>query len=176
MRKPDEIRIRPLKPADLPQVKALIDAVWAEHLGSHPESSMRDLITPESLSDLDEGARIYAPPDGLFLVALSFGNPVATAAFARLDAETAELRRMFVHPDHRRRGLARTLALTLRDVAHGAGYRRLRLGTNRLLSASHSLYYNLGFHDIPSYEPDGERDAIYMELDLSVLDPATPSL
>lgn len=62
-----------------------------------------------------------------------------------LDAEEAHLRMVGVHPDFRRRGIARRLVLQCVEVARRHGKRRLTLETIPEMSAARALYESLGF-------------------------------
>jgi GNAT superfamily N-acetyltransferase len=55
----------------------------------------------------------YAPPAGALLVATLAGNPAGCVAFKRLDGKTCEVKRMFVDPAFRKRGIARALMIQL---------------------------------------------------------------
>ncbi len=56
----------------------------------------------------------FTPPHGgLLLLLLEHGEPVAGGAFRRRDATTAELKRIWTHSAHRRRGLARRVIAEL---------------------------------------------------------------
>ena len=51
----------------------------------------------------------FAPPDGGMLIGLLDDRPVTGGGFRRFDADTAELKRIWTHSAHRRRGCARWL-------------------------------------------------------------------
>jgi ribosomal protein S18 acetylase RimI-like enzyme len=108
----------------------------------------------------------YAPPAGLLLVATLAGNPAGCVAFKRLDGETCEVKRMFVDPAFRKRGIARALMLQLLERARERGYRRVRLGTLHTMTAAQALYRDLGFFEIPRYRPDEHTDTMFFERSL----------
>jgi ribosomal protein S18 acetylase RimI-like enzyme len=105
----------------------------------------------------------YASPDGALLVATLAGNPAGCVAFKRLDGETCEVKRMFVNPAFRKRGVARALMVRLLEVAASRGYRRVRLGTLHSMTAAQALYRDLGFLEIPRYRPDEHTDTMFFE-------------
>jgi GNAT superfamily N-acetyltransferase len=77
-----------------------------------------------------------------------------------------EMKRMYVRPAFRGLGLARTLAITLIDLARTRGYGAMRLDTvPAQMRAAERLYRELGFVDIPAYY-DSPLDAVYLERDL----------
>src|ERR1035441_1662490 len=109
----------------------------------------------------------YAPPAGVLLVATLAGNPAGCVAFKRLDGETCEVKRMFVDPAFRKRGIARALMLKLLERAKERGYRRVRLGTLHTMTAAQALYRDLGFVEIPRYRPNEHTDTMFFEKNLT---------
>jgi ribosomal protein S18 acetylase RimI-like enzyme len=105
----------------------------------------------------------YAAPAGALLVATFAGNPAGCVAFKKLDGETCEVKRMFVDPAFRKRGIARALMLRLLERARARGYRRVRLGTLHTMTAAQALYRDLGFVEIPRYRPDEHTDTMFFE-------------
>jgi len=94
------------------------------------------------------------PPLGersVYLVGWQGDLPVGCGALRPLDAATAEVRRMYVHRDHRRLGLARAVLDRLVDEARALGYTRLRLETGFRQQAAMALYESAGFHRIPAF-------------------------
>jgi ribosomal protein S18 acetylase RimI-like enzyme len=69
-----------------------------------------------------------------------------------LDPDEAHLRMVGVHPDHRRRGVARRLVLECVDISRRRGKRRLTLETTPEMNAAHALYDSLGFTKGPTRE------------------------
>ena len=88
---------------------------------------------------------------GTFLVVYREGTPVGCGALRLLDAETAELKRMYVSPTVRGRGLGRRLVAALEAEARALGIRRLVLETGIWQAAALALYRATGFHPIPLY-------------------------
>lgn len=92
----------------------------------------------------------FADPGGAFLVVLADGFPVAGGAYQRVDAYTAELKRIWTSADHRRRGLARRMLADLeRDIAE-RGYRRIVLTTGPNQPEAHGLYLQTDY--VPLYD------------------------
>jgi GNAT superfamily N-acetyltransferase len=88
---------------------------------------------------------------GAFLVIYQDGNPAGCGAVRLLDPETAELKRMFVAPAVRGRGLGGRLVAALEDEARALGVRRLVLETGIRQIAALALYRASGFESIPLY-------------------------
>ena len=70
---------------------------------------------------------------------------VACGAWKRVDGETAEIKRIFVLPECRRRHIASTLIPALEEHALAAGCRKFILETARNTDQSHKLYFSLGY-------------------------------
>ncbi|WP_329583371.1 GNAT family N-acetyltransferase [Kitasatospora sp. NBC_01250] len=87
----------------------------------------------------------FAPPHGLLLLLLADGEPVAGGAFRRYDESSAELKRMWTHSAHRRRGLARRVLGELEQRARLAGYRRIFLTTGPRQPEAKGLYLAAGY-------------------------------
>ena len=102
--------------------------------------------------DADE----VAPGRGAFLVAYVDGKPVACGAIRKLDAETAEIKRMFVRLDSRRLGLARRLLSDLEAEARTLGVKRVVLETGVRQPEALALYSNAGFTRIKTFGDYGD--------------------
>lgn len=96
----------------------------------------------------DEGMR---PPSGAFVVARLDGEPAGCGGFARLDRETAEIKRMWTSPAARGLGVARRVLGELERLAAGAGFRVIRLDTNRVLREAQAFYRSEGYREIARY-------------------------
>jgi GNAT superfamily N-acetyltransferase len=107
----------------------------------------------KSLSDAE-----MTPPNGFFLIARSSGEPIGCAALVRLDAETAEVKRMWTAPSARGQGLARRMLRELDRMARGEGYRKLVLDTNRILREAQALYRSEGFIETARYNDNPYAD------------------
>jgi GNAT superfamily N-acetyltransferase len=86
-----------------------------------------------------------------FLVGYLAGRPIACGAFRPMDATAAEVKRMFVEPDCRGRGIARRILAELEDRARRAGYRFARLETGVYQPEAIRLYESAGYRRIANY-------------------------
>jgi GNAT superfamily N-acetyltransferase len=92
------------------------------------------------------------PPHGTFLVVRAEdGNPVGCGAVKLLDPHTAEIKRMWLAPEVRGKGLGRQLLDALEDAARGLGATEARLDTNGTLDAAVALYRAAGWAEVPAY-------------------------
>jgi GNAT superfamily N-acetyltransferase len=96
------------------------------------------------------------PYGGLLLLLLERGEPVAGGAFRRYDADTAELKRIWTHSAHRRRGLARRVITELEREAGARGYRRIYLATGPRQPEARGLYLATGYTPLFDTEADPE--------------------
>jgi GNAT superfamily N-acetyltransferase len=115
----------------------------------------------------EPGAAQFEPPDGVFLVAYLEDDPVACGGLTRYDEDTAEIKRMYVAPHARGRGLSRRVLAALEDEARERGFRAVRLETGNRQTEALGLYRSAGYAEIPKYGPfvDDER-SICFERDL----------
>jgi GNAT superfamily N-acetyltransferase len=122
--------------------RKLIQALNEELSGAYPEAGATHFgLAPDEVS----GQR------GAFLVISMDGVPVGCGAVRLLDPDTGELKRMFVAPVARGRGLGRRLVNALEAEARALGARRLVLETGIRQAAAIALYRNCGFEPIPLY-------------------------
>lgn len=102
-------------------------------------------------------AEQVTPPVGVFLVAWLDGEPVGSGAVRRLvtsdDPSVGEVKRMWVEPHARRRGVSRAVLARLEHEAWAFGYRRLQLESGDRQPEALALYESAGWHRI---EPYGE--------------------
>ncbi|GGS56531.1 GNAT family N-acetyltransferase [Streptomyces violaceus] len=96
------------------------------------------------------------PHGGLLILLLERGEPVAGGAFRRYDATTAELKRIWSHSAHRRRGLARRAVAHLEHEATVRGYRRIYLTTGPRQPEARGLYLATGYTPLFDTEADPE--------------------
>ncbi|WP_437305464.1 GNAT family N-acetyltransferase [Sorangium sp. So ce388] len=101
-----------------------------------------------------------APGVGVFLVARWRGRPVGCGALRRLreallvqalGPRVGELKRMYVAPEARGKGIGRALLRRLEAEARGLGLDRLVLETGTRQPEALALYRSAGFAEIPPY-------------------------
>ena len=90
-------------------------------------------------------------PGGAYLVGYDGAEAVAGGGLRRLDDEVAEIKRMFVRPAARSRGVARALLEALEQTARDLGYERVRLDTGPKQVHGLALYRSAGYMDVPPY-------------------------
>jgi len=93
----------------------------------------------------------FSPPGGAFLVGWRDGAPVCCGGIKRLPDGTAEIKRMFVVPEARRRGVARRLLEALESTAAELGYEIVRLDTGPRQPHAQALYESTGYRPIHNF-------------------------
>ncbi len=107
------------------------------------------------------------PEDVLVSLVLYGEEPAGCACLRACEEGIFELKRMFVRPEHRGRGLSRMILQDLEVRARKLGGRRIILETGESLKAAHSLYLSSGFRRIPNYGPYRDiRESLCMARDL----------
>jgi GNAT superfamily N-acetyltransferase len=137
------------EPFDAPDVQALALAQQAEMAGLY-----------EGEADIGPArdASMFVPPDGVFLVVRDDdGAAVACGGVARFDDTRAELKRMYVVPEARGRGLGRRVLVELEDAARRLGYAAVVLETGDRQPEALGLYSSAGYERIPCYPPYDSR-------------------
>ena len=112
----------------------------------------------------------YARPWGRLFLAFDEKDDKQVAgcgALRRIDAETCEMKRFYVRPAFRGKGLGRELILALIDSARQIGYVRMRLDTLPSMTTAIALYRALGFREIAPYWANPVQSAVFFELKLS---------
>jgi len=93
----------------------------------------------------------YGPPLGRLLLARERSATAGGVGLRRLEAASAEIKRLYVRPAYRGRGYGRRLAQAAIDAARGTGCERVVLDTLPKMDAAISLYRSLGFREIAPY-------------------------
>jgi putative acetyltransferase len=108
----------------------------------------------------------YAPPLGQLLLAWEREEAAGCVALRPIDPAICEMKRLYVRPAYRGRGLGRRLAERIVREARDAGYGTMRLDTLPAMAGARALYHTLGFRPIPPYRPNPIEGAVFLELTL----------
>ena len=98
-----------------------------------------------------EGQATVTHDDIRYLVVVEDGRAVACGGIQALDDGTGELKRMYVRPAYRGRGIARQLLAALEELAFRQGHSVVCLETGSYLPAAIGLYTSCGYEPIPVY-------------------------
>jgi ribosomal protein S18 acetylase RimI-like enzyme len=113
----------------------------------------------------------YAPPEGRLLLARreKKGSPAEIAgcvALRKFEQDACEMKRLYVRPAFRGEGAGRTMVEALIAEARSIGYTKMLLDTLPSMHEAHRLYRTLGFREIPAYNKNPIRGALFFELAL----------
>ena len=137
---------------------AFTDARVDDGPGGELAQAMRDEIA-EMYDGLElDGASMpragpaeLSPPGGAFIVGFLDGAPVCCGGIKRLDGTTCEIKKMYVVPSMRGRGVARTLLRALERHGRDLGYAVARLDTGPKQGNARGLYESEGYREIPDF-------------------------
>jgi ribosomal protein S18 acetylase RimI-like enzyme len=122
----------------------------------------------------DELARLpgeYAPPRGALLLAIDGDAALGCVGLRPFDwPRVAELKRLYVRPQGRGKGLGLLLTQAALSLGRNAGYEHVRLDTLPTMGSAQRLYEALGFHEIGAYRFNPVDGARYLELGLDATD------
>ena len=145
------------EPSDSTLAAALLDRYYGELAARFPDGPDAFELARIAVSTTE-----FAPPDGAFLIAWLDGRPVGCGAVRALDADTAEIKRMWVDPAVRGLGVGRSLLAALESAAAGLERRTVRLDTAAYLTEALPLYQSAGYAEIPAYN-DNPYSAHWLE-------------
>jgi GNAT superfamily N-acetyltransferase len=151
----EDYQIRRAGPPDHPGVVREL-AEYFRFLGEEVDAAGLDHDVADWQAEYDGAAGV------MLIVVDPAGEVVGTAAVRRLAPDTVELKRMWLQPDHRGRGLAARLMDRVLDEARALGGSVLRLDSEARLAAAVRLYRRYGFREIADYNGNPRAD-IWME-------------
>lgn len=108
----------------------------------------------------------YAAPDGGVLLAWRDGQVIGCAGFRKVDANTCELKRVYVRPNGRGERIGRHLVERILAETKQAGYARICLDVLPEFVAAQQLYESLGFTPADSVTLNPVPDTKFLGLDL----------
>lgn len=124
-----------------------------------------NLIIEQNMLELEK----FLPPEGHLLLAESENQIVGIVCMQMFRNDFSEIKRMYVRPLFRGKGIGRALLEVLIENAIQMGISRIRLDSARFMKAAHNLYHSFGFREIEPYNeseiPEEMRhNWIFMEL------------
>ena len=125
-----------------------------------------DLCFQNFQQELDGLPGEYASPSGRLLLAIDNEQAVGCVAVRDLGDGICEMKRLYIRPGHRGKGLGRCLAEAIIAAARAIGYKKMRLDSLTSLKEAAGLYRRLGFVEIPPYRFNPLPEAVFMELEL----------
>jgi GNAT superfamily N-acetyltransferase len=105
----------------------------------------------------------YSPPQGRLLVAWDGDEAAGCVALRSLSASTCEMKRLFVRPAFRGRGIGKGLVDAVIYEALAIGYATMRLDTLPTMTAATQLYESAGFIRRTPYYDTPLAETVFME-------------
>lgn len=106
----------------------------------------------------------YSPPTGRLLLA-TYGTEIAgCVALRKLSKGICEMKRLYVRPKFRDKGIGKSLSESIIAEARKAGYKQMRLDTVPSMKKAIALYRSLGFEEIEPYRHNPIKGAKFLEL------------
>ena len=161
------IKIRPIKPDEIPLAKQLIYQVAHKVFqDTRPlEESMAFYESKSLLQDIDGLEECYFSSDGTFLVMTDDDRIIGTGAVRNMDDEICELKRVWLLHEYHGQRLGYRMMQELLSFAREKGYGRMRLETDReAQSRAFEFYKRLGFYESPRYSQHQDETAMEMVL------------
>ena len=120
----------------------LVEAVQQEYVERYGSRDVSELSVAE-----------FTPPQGIFMIGWAADQPVSCGGVRLVTPDVGELKRMYVVPTARRRGIARAMLANLESQALMLGATRLRLETGLHQPEALSLYTSAGYVATESFGP-----------------------
>lgn len=126
-----------------------------------------ETMIEDDMSHLD----VFSPPNGRLVLACNGDEVVGIGCLRRSVEGVGEVKRMYVRPSARGRGIAREILNALLSEARTLGYGRIRLDSAGFMTAAHALYRSSGFRDIQPYPeseipPEFQQHWVFMEMEV----------
>ncbi|MBI2968787.1 MAG: GNAT family N-acetyltransferase [Bacteroidetes bacterium] len=114
----------------------------------------------KELEELD--VQYNLPEGGLLLIRYGM-DYVGCTGIRKLENGIAELKRMYIKPDHRKAGLGKIMMEKAIELAKNLWFRKIRLDTLKNMTAAIHLYKSNGFYEIEPYRFNPLEEALYFE-------------
>jgi ribosomal protein S18 acetylase RimI-like enzyme len=109
----------------------------------------------------------YAPPAGSIIIAFYDRKLAGCVALHKLDEKICEMKRLYVRPSFRKKGIGKFLIQGILNEAFDLGYIKMRLDSIPSMKTAQRLYESAGFYEIPDYRNNPNKGTKYFEIDLS---------
>lgn len=138
---------------------AAVRALMTEY-AALPHTTGRWLTMHEDIAGLPSP---FIPPHGVLLLAIAGDDALGCGGLVTLEAGVGEIKRMYVRPAARGRGVGAALLEALLTQGAAMQFGRVRLDTAPELLEAQALYRRFGFVPIPQYRAGLLADALCFE-------------
>ena len=135
-------------------------------LREYEAASEVDLCFQGFEEEVEALEQMYGPPGGRFLLVREEDALAGCVAVRNLGDKICEMKRLYLRPGFRGRGLGRRCAEQIVDAAREMGYVVMRLDTLPSMREAIALYRSMGFTEIAPYADNPVAGALFMELGL----------
>lgn len=116
----------------------------------------------------------FLPPDGRLLLANYHQDTVGCICMKNLVSNVGEIKRLYLRPEFRGKGIGKALVRGVLNEARFIGYQKLRLDSTKFMQGAHQLYKSFGFFEIEPYKESEIPEEyhqywVFMELSLNRL-------
>ncbi len=117
--------------------------------------------------ELDHLQLKYGHPEGAMLIGRENKAAVGCVAFQRLSKEICEMKRLYVTPSARGKGVGKLLIQHILIKAKQVGYQKMRLDSHATMIKAIQLYQQVGFYEIGKYNQNPLKGVRFFEKSLS---------
>ena len=108
----------------------------------------------------------YGMPWGRLYIAFYENQVAGCIALRKLNETECEMKRLYVKPEFRNKGIAKMLVEKVISDSKEIGYSSMLLDTLPFLQTAIKMYKKIGFYEIGCYNDSPLDNTIYMKLDL----------
>jgi len=142
--------------ATMPQDRTAVHDLFFEYLRwvcARIHKEYQAVFDADSIVQTDmEKIDIFLPPRGFLLLAQEDGAVAGCACVRTIANGVAELKRMYVRPEFRQKGIGKGLVQEAIGEARAQRFRTMKLDSAGFMAEAHTLYRSFGFNDTPPYE------------------------
>lgn len=131
------------------------------------DSSFKEYLAIQNYDDeLNHLEEKYGTPCGRLYLACCDGETAGCIGLKKIDENNCEMKRLYVRPQFRGKGISKLLIQKIIDDAKEVGYSHMLLDTLPFLESAIHVYESFGFYRTDCYNNSPMATSIYMKLDL----------
>lgn len=147
------------------EIKALFTE-YTEYLVEN-DSKFKEYLEVQKYDDeIEHLEDKYGMPWGRLYIVFYENQVAGCIALRKIDDEKCEMKRLYVRPEFRNKGIARMLTEKIVSDAKEIGYSSMLLDTLPFLQTALKMYKQMGFYEIECYNNSPMDNSIYLKLDL----------